>query len=242
MHNATTGDTRGRRSGDQSKLVATHPLFDPGEAFGVCVVLGRPFWVRPHSESNLRQAAVAECECGVVRIVDLSVSPPRSCRCDHAMRSGDAGHTTQPLYRVWQGMKARCMYPRHQFWRYYGGRGISVCDEWVRSFKSFQDWATVNGYLQGLELDRISVNGNYEPGNCRFVLPCDNKRNTRRRKEYVGFGEPKTAREWGLDGRCVAPQWTVENRIRSGWNVEDAVLTPSKGGAVRVTSDEVMCG
>lgn len=82
------------------------------------------------------------------------------------------------LYRAWSGMKARCENPNSSSWHRYGGRGIAVCPEWHESFPAFCDWALANGYRDPapgtafgdrLSLDRIDVNGNYEPGNCRWI-------------------------------------------------------------------------
>jgi hypothetical protein len=71
------------------------------------------------------------------------------------------------IYECWQHMKRRCYSPQDKRYNYYGGRGITVCDEWLKDFKNFADWALSNGYSDELTLDRIDVNGNYEPLNCR---------------------------------------------------------------------------
>ena len=78
------------------------------------------------------------------------------------------------LYGVWCSMKARCNNPNTKSYKNYGGRGIKVCDEWQNNFKSFYEWAINNGYKEGLEIDRIDNNGNYEPNNCRFITKQEN--------------------------------------------------------------------
>lgn len=91
------------------------------------------------------------------------------------------GMTNTRLYRVWSGMLARCGIPSASNYRYYGGRGIKVCEEWQNSAKFFA-WAVENGYQDGLEIDRIDTNGDYEPGNCQFithVLNSQKRRNGR---------------------------------------------------------------
>jgi hypothetical protein len=80
-------------------------------------------------------------------------------------------------------MKTRCLCPTVRAYPYYGGRGIAVCQEWIDSFEAFSDWAKKNGYSDGLELDRKNVNGNYEPGNCRWATRHQQMSNTRKRRD-----------------------------------------------------------
>ena len=94
------------------------------------------------------------------------------------LQTGDS-HTR--LYNIWRGMKQRCYYPSHQSYKHYGGRGITVCDEWLSSFINFHTWALANGYADHLTLDRIDPDGNYCPSNCRWVtweVQAQNKRRT----------------------------------------------------------------
>jgi len=79
------------------------------------------------------------------------------------------GCTKTRLYSIWKSMKARCYSKNWKPYKYYGERGIKVCPEWLNSFDAFRDWSIKNGYSENLELDRVDVNGNYEPGNCRWV-------------------------------------------------------------------------
>lgn len=87
----------------------------------------------------------------------------------------DMSHTK--LYRcVWTGVKQRCLNSKTKDYERYGGRGITICDEWKKDFVTFYNWAMNNGYKEGLEIDRIDNDGNYEPKNCRFVTPTVNIR------------------------------------------------------------------
>lgn len=78
------------------------------------------------------------------------------------------------LYRLRFDIINRCENPKEHNYKYYGGRGIKVCREWKESPKAFLEWAMANGYKEGLEIDRIDVNGNYEPGNCHFITHKEN--------------------------------------------------------------------
>lgn len=92
------------------------------------------------------------------------------------------GESYSRLHQIWCQMKTRCLCPTVNTYVYYGGRGITVCQEWIDSFEAFRDWAKANGYSDALELDRINVNGNYEPSNCRWATRVQQMRNTRKRR------------------------------------------------------------
>lgn len=88
---------------------------------------------------------------------------------------------TNRLYSTYMGMICRCHCESHSNFSAYGGRGISVCDEWRASFEAFVEWANCNGYQPSLQLDRIDNDGGYSPDNCRFVTAADNAQNKRPR-------------------------------------------------------------
>ena len=89
------------------------------------------------------------------------------------------GLSKSRLYRIRGGMLSRCLNPKNTKFHLYGGRGISVCDIWLKSFQAFYDWAMANGYSDELSLDRINNNGNYEPSNCRWVTISEQNKNRR---------------------------------------------------------------
>jgi hypothetical protein len=123
-------------------------------------------------------------------------------------------------------MKARCYRKSTAPYARYGGRGITVCDEWRNSFTSFRDWALSNGYAEGLSLDRIDYNGNYEPSNCRWVTikEQENNRCNNNRIEYNG--EIRTISEWSEI--LGISQYALRHRIQRGWSIERALTTKER--------------
>lgn len=114
---------------------------------------------------------------------------------------GTHGMSKTRLHGIWCQMKTRCTCPTRPQWEYYGGRGISVCQEWSDSFESFRDWALANGYEESLEIDRKDVNGNYCPDNCRWATRSQQMANTRKPKngttsKYKGVSWSKEKRGW----------------------------------------------
>lgn len=99
------------------------------------------------------------------------------------------------LYNIWITMLHRCEDEKREKYKDYGGRGITVCEEW-HDANVFMDWAFDNGYEEGLQIDRIDVNGNYEPSNCRWVTAKENSRNRRNTVFLTVNGETKCVAEW----------------------------------------------
>lgn len=100
------------------------------------------------------------------------------------------------LYAVWSCMKQRCYNPKNKRWNRYGGRGIKICEEWKNSFDSFREWSLAHGYAEGLTIDRINNDGNYEPDNCRWTTYREQNLNCSRNVYYEYAGEKHTPIEW----------------------------------------------
>lgn len=126
------------------------------------------------------------------------------------------------LYNIWTQMNQRCVNQNLEHYSNYGGRGISVCDEW-KEFEVFVEWAKRNGYKDGLTIDRIDVDGNYEPGNCKWSTDVEQQRNKRNSRYVTINGETKTVAEWAEISEV--PYKTLQRRIYKGCK-EENLLAP----------------
>lgn len=182
------------------------------------------------------------CECGkhvFVKYHDLKTGKVKSCGCLKAERVGNLnkihGDSKSRLWFVWVAMRERCYNKNYNNYKNYGERGIKVCEEWNNNFYSFREWAYMNGYDENAEymkctLDRIDVNGDYCPENCRWVSLIEQSRN-KRNNHYVEInGETKILTDWIKEYKINSS--TVWYRVKHGWDIIDALTIPPRSKVV----------
>ena len=133
----------------------------------------------------------------------------------------EIGHS---LYNIWKNMKCRCYDSNCKRYSDYGGRGIVICNDWLEDFDCFADWALKQGYSLGLTIERIDVNGNYEPSNCKWITKSEQALNTRQNLLVEYRGEIKPLIVWC--NKLNLSYDATHNRIQKGWSVEKAFTEP----------------
>lgn len=177
---------------------------------------------------------LCRCDCGTEKEVDVSNltsrhSPTRSCGCMRIERiralrrshgEGSASRTVTHEYRAWQAAKGRCFNTRNRRFADYGGRGITMCDEWRNSYPAFlRDMG--RRPTRSHSLDRIDNDGDYEPGNCRWATSATQTRNARSNVMVTALGETLCVSEWSE--RTGINRRTISARLRAGWATDVAV-------------------
>lgn len=189
--------------------------------------------IRRGYKENGKWTFLCKCDCGKEVYIRAGMMKKKySCGCMTQQRNREQatkhGGRYERLYKVWDGIKYRCNCPRSKNYKNYGGRGIKVCPEWESDYTVFKKWSFENGYDPNAPkgqctLDRIDVNGDYEPSNCRWATPTQQANNTRRNVHLTYNGETKTIADWarvsGVDRK------TIEYRVRNGWSAEGAIFT-----------------
>ena len=176
-----------------------------------------------------RTVLVCRCDCG--NIVKEMCSPLmsgeiKSCGCfsRDTQRKRLLTHegTGTRLYHIYRSMKSRCV-PHTSSSKHYGDRGISVCDEWLgeNGFIAFKAWALANGYREDLTIDRIDVNGNYCPENCRWADQKTQQRNRTNNHWITCNGETRILRDWSEIVQIH--EAVILKRLKRGWTEEEAL-------------------
>lgn len=194
-----------------------------------------------HKDKKYNTYWLCQCECGNIRVVratHLKNGEIKSCGCyikelvtkrnkENTRYDGLSNHR---LYSIWKLMIGRCYNPKINGYNNYGGRGIIICQNWLENYLNFYNWAISNGYKNGLSIERIDVNGNYEPNNCKWITLKQQYYN--KRNNFIITYKNKT--------HCLA-EWAEilginKNTLRSrltkyGWSVEKAfeTLVKNKG-------------
>lgn len=196
-----------------------------GKRFGRLTVIGRS-----KASSNKRVFWDCVCDCGKFHSVDgwnLRNGNVQSCGCLHKSIVTKHGDYLTNLYRVWRSMKGRCSNPNCSGFRFYGGKGISVCDEWLE-YPAFKKWAFESGYKKGLTIDRIDSGGDYCPENCRWITQMENAKRTARNMLTVD-GVTKSYIDWeesiGM-GKMSIEHWVERHGEEYAIRRIDATLHP----------------
>lgn len=200
-----------------------------GQKFGRLTVLGL---AEPFVDKSGRKYETwhCQCECGNVRdiyVQHLIHGQSKSCGCLAKDTCGDNfrthGKTHARLYNTWGCMRGRCNCKANPAYKNYGGRGITVCEEWD-DYEKFEEWAMTNGYEEGLTIDRINNDKGYSPDNCRWATYKEQANNTRNTRRFTVDGETKTASEWSE--MYGVPNYEIFFRINHGWTEEEAIKIP----------------
>lgn len=172
------------------------------------------------------------CDCGNetnVKACNLNSGSVSSCGClwkeNSLLRGKEAykdGRSHERLYKIYEGMITRCYNKNRPKYHIYGERRITVCKEWLDDYTKFKEWSLNNGYNEELSIDRIDVNGNYEPSNCRWVTMFEQSQNRIDTIFLTINGETKPLTEWARETNQKAP--TIRGRKYRGWSDYECVF------------------
>lgn len=205
-----------------------------GKRFGKLLVLCR---INRTEDGDNAPIWECKCDCGnmtKVKSGNLMNGKTNSCGCIRRKNTSELGRsrrvyseTEKRLRSIWTDMLRRCEKPSNKDFHNYGARGIVVCNEW-HSFDTFKEWSFENGYASSLSIDRVDVNGDYSPSNCKWATvteQANNKRNT----QFVNYnGEKISVANLSREKGVSYP--TLLSRIKAGWDIETAVSKPVRGG------------
>ena len=196
----------------------------PGQRFGRLTV------IREAERQHGHRYILCRCDCGNEKSINLNSlvkGMSNSCGCYRrefiANRNYKHGLTKREtkierLYTIWSGMKYRCCDPNGKGYHNYGGRGITVCDEWINDYTAFKEWSLNNGYAEDLSIDRIDNDKGYSPDNCRWTTMKVQANNTRVNHRVTYQGETHTLSEWG-DILGMSDD-LISRRLREGMPLE----------------------
>lgn len=202
---------------------------------------GRLLVIKEAGRSKRREKLwLCKCDCGNEKITPtsyLTSGDTSSCGCyrkeselnnlSKFWKKSSIKKEYPRLYRIWIGMKTRCYNKNDKSYRYYGARNIKVCNDWKNNFIRFKDWAISNGYKDDLTIDRINVDGNYEPQNCRWIT-IQEQNNNKRNTIIVTLNRETNNIKYFSDKYNIEPQ-KIRDRIKSNYS-DDIIL--QKGNIV----------
>lgn len=185
-----------------------------------------------------RKKAICRCDCGNIKLVkpiQWERGIVKSCGCLAKSLKLEHSEDLDRLRRIHNGMIQRCHNPNAHAYKYYGGRGISVCEEWRNDRAAFISWSLNNGYAEDLTIDRIDNDGNYTPENCRWADRKVQAKNQRRENIIPPVSKPY--KTWTIDGVTkLRKEWCKEYGVsynmvmyrvsHKGMNIKEALTTP----------------
>lgn len=178
-----------------------------------------------------------KCDCGNIKIINfnnIKRGLVKSCGCISKTANG---MSNTRIYQIYRHILNRCYREKDISYKNYGGRGITVCQDWQDDFMNFYNWAINHGYKKDLTIDRIDVNGDYEPLNCRWVdiKTQQNNRSNNRILEYKG--QKKTITEWA--NYCGLSYRNLYYRLNNGYTIEQAIEKPKRKLHKQITTKQV---
>lgn len=204
-----------------------------GKRFGKLVVVSEGTKRKGDRQSRW----ICQCDCGntthPINGYDLRNGHTQSCGCLHketmSKNKTTHGKSKTKAYNIHQGIKARCFNPKERFYGSYGGRGITVCDEWKDDFQAFYDYVSKLPHFdeEGYSLDRMNNNGNYEPGNVRWATSSEQGNNKRNCHKIEFNGKTHSITEWSK--QTGIKRETIYYRLKHGWTNEKILTTKVKG-------------
>lgn len=203
------------------------PTFDnlEGKRFGRLIAKS------PIRDNNKNIKWICICDCGNIctpYAFSLKNGRTQSCGCfgkEQRVKANTKHNMTNlRIYSCWEHMKDRCNNKNFKQYKDYGGRGISVCEEWY-NFENFYNWSMENGYNDNLTLDRIDVNGNYCPENCRWATRREQQLNKRNNVFLTMNGITMAQKEWAK--KLGIRDHVIIDRLKRGWTVEEALTIPT---------------
>ncbi len=197
-----------------------------GQRFGRLTVTGE---AETATGGNARW--VCRCDCGdeiIALACNLKSGHTTSCGCyseaRHSVVQRNGGAWPVRLYHIWYYMLSRCNDPRSKDYPRYGGRGITVCEEWESDFYSFAKWALSHGYAETLTIDRRNNNDSYCPDNCWWTTVKEQSNNKSNNRILEYNGKKMTVSQWADEIGCA--YHVIASRLRYGWPVDRALSTP----------------
>ncbi|MFA6851468.1 MAG: hypothetical protein WCS30_14090 [Selenomonadaceae bacterium] len=192
----------------------------PGERFGKLIA------IEPAGKKHGSIFWKCRCDCGNEKnIANYSLISGNSKSCGCGCLNIKHGMSNTRINSIWFNMRQRCNNPHNNAYKYYGKRGISVCEEWL-DFGNFYKWSMNNGYQENLTIDRKNNSLGYSPNNCRWTTLKVQANNTRKNVWIEYKGQNKTISQWseitGL-ARCL-----ISYRRTHGWSIEKILLTPAR--------------